>query len=155
MPVLSAHAFGARAKPVLILPPGTTGAPYRPGVDLRVSVVPSAAKAEGVALPDQFVVVAHVPKPDHDGAEPAWERVVLTPSSPRRVGYHGEIEVDDFHAENIPVDAAQAAMIGVWFSVETPPHVTVTQRPGFLGIDSTPGDVVAWGQSWGENARAG
>ena len=61
MPVLTPRAFGAEAKLVTILPPGTSGAPYKPGVDLRATVLPQEADADGTPLPDQFVVVAHVP----------------------------------------------------------------------------------------------
>ena len=154
MTVLSSNAFGANAKLVTILPPGTTGAPYKPGVDLRATVVPAAARAEGAALPDKFVVVAHVPAPGASAADPRWDRIVMQGEPERRVGWHGEIAVDDFQAENVPVDAALAAQIGVWFSVETVPHTDVHESPGKLSIDITPGDVVAWGQSWGNNTRA-
>jgi hypothetical protein len=153
MPILSPRAFGASARMVSILPPGTQGTPVQPGISLRATLLPQEAAADGNALPDRFVVVAHVPKPGSSIAEPEWQRVELNQDPQQRVGYEGNTIVDAFHADDVPVDAAVAGQLGIWFTIETPPHVEVTQRPDFLGIHSTPGDLLAWGQSYGNNVK--
>src|SRR5262245_25575409 len=99
MPILSKNAFHVdTAKTVQIPSPGTTGKPATPGVDLSVTVVPEQAKAEGVALPDKFVVVAHLPDPSEpDG----WKRWTLQKMPPERVGFHGNTVVNNFIASGI------------------------------------------------------
>ena len=150
MTVLSHNAFSVnQAKLVQILSPGTTGRPSTPGVDLKVTVVPQEAKNEGVDLTrDKYVVVAHLPKENGD-----WERWTMRPMPPEQVGYRGSVTINEFIAGNIPVNAALAVNMGIWFSVEKAPAVHVQQTPTSLRIDETPGDTLAWGQGFGDNVH--
>ncbi len=149
MPVLSHNAFTVnQAKLVQVLSPGTTGRPSTPGVDLKVTVVPGEAKSEGVDLPHNYVVVAHLPE-----ANGAWSRFTLQSRPPRQVGYRGSVTIQEFVAGDIPVNAALAVQAGIWFSVEKAPAVHVEEGPSSLKIDTTPGDTLAWGQRYGDNVK--